>query len=505
MSDVQRAVIEAMRRSGLAGVGVAVIAKGRKPVFTCVGLADPSGKSPIVPETVFRIASISKTMTAIGVMQLRDQGLLDLDDPVNDHLRHLRIEPPAGGVAVTIRHLLTHTSGIGEFPRVSDLARKDVWGVGRPGTTANDTSAVYGGVIRAEVAAGSKWTYANHGFVVLGQLVEDVSGRPFAEYMREEVFEPMQMSRTEYLRTERTAAQVATGSHWVLGRFRTARDYDLTLLGAGSVLSSLRDMATYATWLSKGTATKTARILRAETLAEMMTPQFSIDRRLPGIGLAFSLNQMGAHRVVGHDGNIPGFASAMLVAPDDGVAVVVLTNTASLYGANLLAGSLLRQLLHVPEPTADLPRADVPDQPHLWSELLGVYVPSPGFLTNFRVWQMLGGEVQVVTKERHLTLRALSPIAGMRKGVTLHAIDADDPLRFTFTLDGLVVQVVFDRNDRGEVDRVIIGRPVSGTFHRRPSWQSSRLRVRVMVALLAVLAHRRWRRQSKPGRTASRN
>jgi CubicO group peptidase (beta-lactamase class C family) len=505
MSDVERAVIAAMRRSGLAGVGVAVIAKGRKPVFTCVGLADPRRGGPIVPETVFRIASISKTMTAIGVMQLRDRGLLDLDDPVNDHLMRLRIEPPAGGAAVTIRHLLTHTSGIGEFPRVLDLARKDIWGLGRPGTTANEPNAVYGGVIHAEVPAGSKWTYANHGFVVLGQLVEDVSGRPFAEYMRDEVFDPLQMGHTEYLRTERTAPQVATGSHWVLGRFRTVRDYDLTLLGAGSVLSSLQDMAAYASWLSRGTSSRTGRVLQADTLAEMMTSQFTIDRRLPAIGLAFTLNHVGTHRVAGHDGNIPGFASAMLVAPDDGVAVVVLSNTASLYGANLLAGALLRQLFDVPDPTAELPRADVPDQPHLWSELMGVYAPSPGFLTNFRAWQMLGGEVQVAVQKRHLTLRAPSPISSMRRGVTLHSVDADDPLRFAFTLDGLVVQVVFDRNDRGEVDRVVIGRPVSGTFHRRPNWQSSRLRVRALVALLALVAHGRLRRHSNPGSTASRN
>ncbi len=497
MTDVEAMLAEAARRRGLGGVGVAIVRKGRRPEFHVVGLADPASGRPISPDTVFRIASISKTMTAIGLLQLRDGGLLDLDQPVNNYLKRLTVAPPPGGPEVTFRHLLTHTAGIGEMPSASDLPRRQVWGLGPPGTAAADLPALYRGTLRPEVPAGSKWAYANHGFALLGQLVEDISGRPLAEYMQEKVFAPLQMSSTEYLRTDRTAGQVATGSHWILGRFRLVRDYDLTILGAGSVLSSLTDMAAYATWLAKGTTSRAAGVLKAATLNEMMTLQHTIDPRLPGLGLAFFLNQFGEHRIVGHDGNIPGFASALLVAPDDGVGVVVLTNTATLFGANQLAAQLLRSLLDVPEPASSLPRAGLASSPNLWSELTGAYAPAPGFLTNLRSWQMLGGEVQVVVTQRHLTLQALSPFRQLRRGVELHPTDPDDALRFAFEMDGLVVAVAFGRTGAGNVDRLVIGRPVNGAFHRRPPWRSSRRRLRVAAGVVALSVHRARRRRRR--------
>ena len=151
-------------------------------------------------------------MTAIGLMQLRDQGLFDLDDPVNKFLATgSPIEPPAGGADVTFRHLLTHTAGIGEVPRVSDLVRPKAWGMGKPGTAGADLAAIYRGTLRPDSVAGSKWAYANHGFAVLGQLVEDISGRPFAEHMLEQLFDPLGMASTEYTRTDRTTGRVATG------------------------------------------------------------------------------------------------------------------------------------------------------------------------------------------------------------------------------------------------------------------------------------------------------
>src|SRR5204862_6426162 len=117
-------------------------------------------------------------------MQLRDEGLFALDDPVNHYLKHIRVDAPPGAPGVTFRHLLTHTAGIGELPKVSDLWRREGWGQGRPFAPPADLAELYGGSLRTEVAAGSKRAYANHGFAVLGQAVQDIAGRPFADYMR---------------------------------------------------------------------------------------------------------------------------------------------------------------------------------------------------------------------------------------------------------------------------------------------------------------------------------
>jgi len=490
MTETASMAAESIRRFALGGVAVAIVRKGRPPEYFSAGLADRATGRPVETGTVFRIASISKTMTAVGLMQLRDQGLFDLDDPVNDYLSTLRLVPPAGGPAVTFRHLLTHTAGIGEMPRVADAWHREVWGLGPPGTAAADVGSLYGGTFRTEVPAGSKWAYANHGFVVLGQLVQDISGVPFAEYMQERIFGPLKMPHTEYLRSERTAAQVATGYHWILGTLRAVKDYDLTVLGAGSVLSSLSDMATYATWLAAGSTARSG-VLAASTKSEMMSPHYALDPRLPGQGLAFFLSQFAEHNVVGHDGNIPGFASCVLAVPSQGLGVVVLTNTATLYGANRLAAMVLRSLLDVPDPVAQLSSSTVVAQPHVWADLVGCYAPSPGLLTNARSWQMLGGEVQVVISERQLCLQALSPVKQMRKGFVLHATHPEDPLRFAFEFKGAAIPLVFERSGSDQVNRLIIGRPVQAVLTRRPRLRSSRLRLRVIAGLAALATLRR--------------
>src|SRR5262249_45820596 len=149
------------------------------------------------------------------------------------------LEPPPGGGAVTVRHLLTHTSGIGELPRVADVTRRESWGMGAPRAEPAVLASLYRGALRTEVPAGSKWAYANHAFAVLGQVVEDIAGEPLAPYMLERVFLPLGMESTGYVRDDAMDAQLATGSRWLFGRLRAAKDYDLTLLGPGSVLSSL--------------------------------------------------------------------------------------------------------------------------------------------------------------------------------------------------------------------------------------------------------------------------
>jgi CubicO group peptidase (beta-lactamase class C family) len=499
MLDARRLLVDSVRRHGLGGAAIAVVREGERPLFECAGLADRATKRLVDPNTVFRIASISKTMTAIGVMQLRDRGLLDLDEPVNKYLTSFTVEPPPGGSQVTCRHLLTHTAGIGEMPRVADLVRKEVWGMGPPRTAPADLAALYSGTLRPETTAGAKWAYANHGFAVLGQVVEDVSGESFARYMHEHLFQPLGMESTEYVRTDRTDDRLAAGYHWMFGRLRGIKDYDLSLLGPGSVLSSLSDMAIYAEWLLHGAAGAHGDVLRPETLAEMISPQYSVDPRLPGMGLAFWLDHQGPHRVAGHDGNNPGFASALLTAPDDGCAVVVLTNTATYIGAHLLAGTVLRSVLGVADPAAELAGTGVADQPHLWPELLGHYAPRSGFLTNLRSWQLTGGEVQVVVKGRGLVIRALSPLRRIRRGLRLYPTDASDPLLFAAEIEGLVVPVAFVRDGGGVVDRIAVGPAANTVFYRRPAVRSSRLRLRLAAAAIAVVALRRSQAKKRRG------
>ena len=219
MTAIRSLAIDAARRHGLGGVAVAVVARGERPAIECVGLARADGR-PVVADTVFRIASISKTLTAIGVMQLRDDGLLELDEPVNKYLKAFRVEPPPGRAG---GHLSSPADPHGRDRRAASDRGRDQSrrvGAGPPYAPASDLAALYGGVLRTEVPAGSKWAYANHGFAVLGQLVEDIAGGAFAEHMQEHVLQPLGMANTDYVRSEHVSDTLATGYHWMFGRFR---------------------------------------------------------------------------------------------------------------------------------------------------------------------------------------------------------------------------------------------------------------------------------------------
>ena len=124
----------------------------------------------------------------------------------------------------------------------------------------------------------------------------------------------------------------------------------------------------------------------------------------------------------------------------------------------------------------------------MWSDLVGYYAPAPGFLTNLRTWQMTGGEIEVVVRDRRLVVRSLSPIPQLRKGVALRAADPGDPLRFVAEAEGLTVPVAFNRGPTGPATGVAIGPPSNTVFHRRSMVRSSGVRMRVAGAVATVAA-----------------
>jgi CubicO group peptidase (beta-lactamase class C family) len=186
-------VAEVLDRWPSAGLAVGVVRDGSLEWFLGHGVADIQSKEPITQDTVFRIGSITKTVTAIAVMQLWEQGLVDLDAPANHYLRTFQLVPVKTGFRpATVRHLLTHTAGVGYWRRLSDLLQPGVGSGNRAGRTGAPTLADhYRRGLPVEVEPGTRWGYTNHGFAALGQLVEDVSGQPVDEYLREHVFDPL--------------------------------------------------------------------------------------------------------------------------------------------------------------------------------------------------------------------------------------------------------------------------------------------------------------------------
>ena len=481
--DLRRAAVETFNEHTLAGLAVGVVAGGDLAWFEGLGLADAASGRAVEPETTFRIGSISKTMTALAVMQLVEEGAIALDDAVGEHLRSFPVLSGDPREPVTVRQLLTHTGGIGELRRWSDLLRPTIGLAAKPGEIPR-LADYYAAGLQAEVRPGSKWAYANHGFAALGQLVEDVRGRPFAETMRERVFEPLGMRETDFERRSGLRERLAVGYHLKRGRLVPVKDLEIVVAPAGSVFSCVADMALYAEALIGSGANRHGRVVGTEALAEMLRPQWP-GESLPAMGLAFMLGHLGRHRVVGHDGGWPGFVSAFHVAPDDGVGVVVFTNTNAAFAPHDLAERALRLVLGK---SAAPEREPVAQSPHLWPELVGVYKPPPGPNTNLRLLPLIAGEVEVAVRRGRLVARSVSPVKALRRGIELTAAEPADPLAFLAEIGEEVLPIVFERGSSGRIEAVRAGSTRGGFVRlvRRPRATSTRLWGTVAAAAAAA-------------------
>lgn len=438
---------EILNRHPAVGLAVGVVTKGGLESFRGHGVADIASKAPISDDTIFRIASITKTFTAIAVMQLWEQGLVDLDAPVNDYLRAYELVPAeAGWRPATVRHLLTHTAGLPETVHPWDALLPD-WGesvkVGQP---LPSLAEFYGGRLRVGAEPGTRFVYGNHSPATLGQLVEDVSGQPLDHYFREHIFEPLGMTSTDLLRSEHVRSRLATGYEFRSGGPKAVAEREMVTAGAASVYSSPRDMARYVAALLGGGANEHGSVLEPATLATMYEPQYQPDSRVPGLGLAFFRADLGGHRAVEHQGTLPGYHSQIFLAPDDGVGVIAFTNGSVNPDFWLPAecSALLGQLLGVPE---DAIRTDIPQHPEAWADLCGWYQLSAG-LTDVRLRSFLGAGVEVFVRGGQLMVRLLSPVPALLRGFPLRPDDAADPDVFRIDMSRLgpfSMRVVFGR------------------------------------------------------------
>jgi CubicO group peptidase (beta-lactamase class C family) len=462
--DLGARVREILYRRPAVGLALAIVKAGQPTSFHVHGLADIASNTPITEDTVFRIGSVTKLFTAIAAMQLAERGLVNLDAPANEYLRAYQLVPrDATWRPAALRDLLTHTAGVPEVRGLRDLLNADFTPSGgrsamprvRAGEPLPTLAQYYRDGLRVEVEPGTAFAYSNHGFATLGQVVEDVSGMPLERYFREHMFEPLGMRGTDLVRSEGIASRLATG--YLFGRRGPEAVPDLDELGAGGggIYSSLRDMARFAAALLNSGAGEPGRILGPGTLATMFEPQFQPDPRIPGLGLAFFRAEVGGHRVVAHDGIMPGFNSALLLAPDDGVGVVAFTNGSS--GAfawlQIELHSLIRQLLGLPD---DAPRTDIPHHPEIWTELCGRYVLQPR-ISDLRGRLMMGGGAEVFMRGGRLMVRVLTPVPALYRGFPLAPGDEHDPDVFRLDLSeaGMAtVRVVFARSAAGQVTAV---------------------------------------------------
>ena len=430
------------------GLAVAVVRGGSLVDFAGHGLADIASGTPVTPDTVFRIGSVTKLFTAVAVMQLWERGLVDLDAPANAYLRAVRLVPARFGFrAPTVRQLLTHTAGLREVLRPSGLLRMrdlgETWPAGRAVPTLAE---YYDGALRVDADPGTRWMYSNHGFAVLGQLITDVSGQPLDRYFRTHLLDPLELRHTDLIRSDRGLGHRAIGYELRARGAVVVPDYEVVTVGAGGLRSTPRELARFLGALLDGGSFGGAlgsALLKPETVAELFAPQYQPDRRLPGMGLAFFRSDLDGHRVVEHDGMLPGFDAQVMLAPDDHVAVLALANGArrGLHWLTPEVHGVLRNLLGAREASI---RTDVPQHPERWHELVGWYSLSAHRTDPARF--ALGAGAEVLVRRGQLMMRFLSPIPALFHPVPLHPDDPDDATVFRVELPALgagTTRVVF--------------------------------------------------------------
>jgi CubicO group peptidase (beta-lactamase class C family) len=476
-----------------AGVAVAVVQEGRPSWFHAHGVADDATRRPVTQDTVFRIGSLTKPITAMALMQLWEDGRIDLDAPANDYLRTFKLTTGRRQLRpATVRHLLTHTSGVGYWRRLSDLRRPGP-GSGVLADQLLPLSEYYRHGLPQEVQPGTKWVYSNHGFAALGQIVEDVTGQPLATVLRQRLLDPLGMERTDLVLSERVRPGLATG--YVLRRRGLAPvvPREVPAPGSGGLYSTAQDLARLVAFLLDPGRTG---VLQPSTVATMFAPHYRPDPRVPGMGLGFDLLRESGVPTVSKAGTMDGFLSHLVLAPDEGTGVVVLTNTGGLSAqgsATPLGTALLRLLLALPD---DPLRTDVAPRPEVWSELCGWYAPAPGPVTNLFVRALLGAGVEVVVEHRDLVLKPITPVPAMRKGMRLYPDDPDDPYVFRVDLSdvgmGTLPLVFADGQDPNHRPGFLMDLM---DFHKRPDVRNPRqLAKGAAVAGAAAVVLRRLRR-----------
>lgn len=319
---VDAAAAIALREIHAAGLSIAVVRHGQLVLAKGFGYADLSERVPVSADTVFRLASITKEFTAAALLHLQEEGELSLDDRIGDYLPNY----PAAGQRITIRDLLSHTSGL------SDVAVIPIFEEGGVGYTRERIIDLVASQ-PLDFEPGTGHSYSNVGFIIAGMVIEEATGTTYGDYVTDEILEPLGLEQTRFCPDEQPAdARWAHGydpqhGNWSralrLGRPPALVDpapINMELVSsAGGLCSTVTDLARWPGMLRS--------FLRPAAYREMSRPTVLADGTTVPYGLGIQIREFGSHPAVSHGGVVAGFVSIVADFPEDDVTVAILVNT----------------------------------------------------------------------------------------------------------------------------------------------------------------------------------
>lgn len=306
VDDMARAEMKASNSPGLALV---VIKDGKVVKQGVYGTANLETDTPVKPETVFRMASMSKQFCAGSALLLVQDGKWKLDDPISKYVE----KSPAAWSKITIRHLLNHTSGMAEFAPSDGFSFRE-----------NPNGDRYIEMLKKhplKFAPGDKYEYSNEGYSILGILVAKVSGKPLSDFVSERLLMPAGMSQTSYYQLESLVPGRANGYIWSKDRHVNAiplRPY--AMAGSGGMQSTILD------WVKWDAAMREDKILSADIKRQMWSPTKLNDGKSSAYGFGWGVRTVAGKLIVAHSGGTAGFTSNVVRHVDDKLTVVVFQN-----------------------------------------------------------------------------------------------------------------------------------------------------------------------------------
>ena len=321
---------EALKSGQVAGLSIAVVRGRDTLVLKPYGKADLELDVPTPERAVYQIGSVTKQFTAVAVLQLAEQGKLSLDDELTKYLPSY----PMQGHRVTLRRLLDHTSGIPGYTEMPEFGPISVRTLPRDSLVALFAAKPFG------FAPGEAEVYSNSAYFLLGLIIEKVGGSSYENYVQQNLFDRAGMPDSRYCSNTAVVPRRAHGYDFVAGRLQLASYVDFTWpYSGGSLCSTAGDLVAWIRAMHGGA------LLGSAAYHELITPGTLNDGTRLRYAKGLAVDSILGHRVIEHDGGIPGFLTELAYFPDDSLTIAVLINTAGPVNPTRIAQSIVALVL----------------------------------------------------------------------------------------------------------------------------------------------------------------
>lgn len=406
-----------MDYKNIPGITVGIIYDQELIYAKGFGYSNLKKKTPATPQSLYRIASISKTFTATAIMQLRDEGKLRLDDPVKKFIPGFKIKNPFPDAReITVFHLITHTSGLprnAAFPYWTDRKFPTMKQILE---ALPEQEMIY--------PPGTQYKYSNLGIALLGEIVASASGISYEKYVTDNILKPLGMNSSSVILAEKDKENLVTpyshrfpdGSRRIMP-FTDAKG----ITPAANITSNIEDLAKFISFQFRKGRRKGNQILNSHTLEDMQRIQWLNTSWTSGYGLGFRVWKQGDYTVVGHGGWVAGNRSQIAFIPKEKVGVVVLTNADDVSPA-FFARKILELMTPVIKSATALETKTTNADPS-WDKYLGIYTDASWYDTEVMIYnnQLVmnsysyppedtpDSEIKILTPEGENTFRMSGP------------------------------------------------------------------------------------------------